>query len=126
MTINYRYRIENILITTDSAHYTFKIFIFLFPLLKNLCDCSKINCSPGKFCADACHCKTNIISLFILSRCHTHTYPCIHLRPNFFSVLQFIKLIMSIFMSFLFRLQCSNYASDTYLLALPVRSTGQS
>ena len=42
-----KYGIENILRTTDSGPY---ISIFLFPVLKNMCYCSKINCSPGKFC----------------------------------------------------------------------------
>ena len=31
-----------------------------------------------------------------------------------------------VFVVFLYRRQCFNYASDTYLLALPVWSTGQS
>ena len=47
----YRYLIENILITTDSVPYTLSISIFVFPVLKNMCDCSKISCSPGKFCS---------------------------------------------------------------------------
>ena len=46
----YRYRIENILITTDSVPYTLSISIFLFPVLKTMCDCSKINSLPDKFC----------------------------------------------------------------------------
>ena len=45
----YRNRIENILITTDSAPYTLSMSIFLFPVLKNIFVCSKINCSPGMF-----------------------------------------------------------------------------
>ena len=36
------------------------------------------------------------------------------------------EILMSIFMMFLYRLQCFNYACEAHLLALPVRSTGQS
>ena len=49
------------------------ISIFLFPVVKIMCDCSKINCSPHMFCEGVI---TTLVLFYILRRFKTysHTY----------------------------------------------------
>ena len=108
-----------------SAPYTLLIYIFLFTVVKTMCECSEINCSPFKFFRGVI---VKISFLFILRSFSTypHTYHELILYLLIAPFNYVCLMSRPIFMVFLYRLQCFNYASEAYLLALPVRCTDQS